>query len=114
MAADAGDQAPPQASAVMGQPSAAGPSKVITAPPQVQETGVGNPAGSAVQPAGPVTTEHQAPPAGQATTEQQAPPVQSKSAIPLEKRKGGDVTECLEAGSKSDKDIAACAEKFRH
>jgi len=36
-----------------------------------------------------------------------------KSSIPLEKRKGGDITKCLEAGSKSDKDIAACAEKYR-
>ncbi len=36
-----------------------------------------------------------------------------KSSIPLEKRKGGDITECLAAGSGSDKDIAACAEKYR-
>ena len=36
-----------------------------------------------------------------------------KSSIPLEKRQGGDITQCLEAGSKSDKDIAACAEKYR-
>lgn len=34
-----------------------------------------------------------------------------KSSIPLDKRKGGDITQCLGAGS--DKDIAACAEKFR-
>ncbi len=36
-----------------------------------------------------------------------------KSSIPLEQRKGGDITECLAAGSGSDKDIAACAEKYR-
>ncbi len=49
-----------------------------------------------------------------ASGDQQAAPAVPKSSIPLEKRKGGDVTQCLEAGSKSDKDIAACAEKFRH
>lgn len=48
-----------------------------------------------------------------ASTEQQATPVTPKSSIPLEKRQGGDITQCLEAGSKSDKDIAACAEKYR-
>ena len=48
-----------------------------------------------------------------AAAEQQGTPVSPKSAIPLEKRQGGDITQCLEAGSKSDKDIAACAEKYR-
>ncbi len=48
-----------------------------------------------------------------ASTEQQGTPVTPKSSIPLEKRQGGDITQCLEAGSKSDKDIAACAEKYR-
>lgn len=38
------------------------------------------------------------------------PPV-SKSAIPLEKRRGGDVTKCLELGS--NQEIAACADKHR-
>ncbi|HMC12867.1 MAG TPA: hypothetical protein VKG67_00800 [Gallionellaceae bacterium] len=45
------------------------------------------------------------------TTEPQANPPVSKSAIPLEKRKGGDVTKCLELGS--NQEIAACAEKYR-
>ncbi len=59
-------------------------------------------------------------PATPAATPQPAgmPPVPDeasapKSSVPLEKRKGGDITKCLEAGSKSDKDIAACAEKYR-
>lgn len=47
-------------------------------------------------------------------TEQQGEPVSPKSSIPLEKRRGGDITSCLEAGNKTDKDIAACAEKYRH
>ncbi len=53
------------------------------------------------------------PPAAPAASEPQAAPVTPKSSIPLEKRQGGDITQCLEAGSKSDKDIAACAEKYR-
>ncbi|HEY5993836.1 MAG TPA: hypothetical protein VIU46_04455 [Gallionellaceae bacterium] len=68
------------------------------------------------EPANP--TESPAPPAAPASsapaaTEQQGTPVTPKSSIPLEKRQGGDITQCLEAGSKSDKDIAACAEKYR-
>lgn len=34
-----------------------------------------------------------------------------KSSIPLDKRKGGDVTKCLELGS--NQEIAACADKHR-
>lgn len=50
----------------------------------------------------------QAQPSGAASAvESEAP----KSAIPMQKRKGGDITQCLQAGS--DKDIAACAEKYR-
>ncbi len=43
----------------------------------------------------------------------QAPEAESKSSIPMDKRQGGDITQCLEAGDKSDKAIAACAEKYR-
>lgn len=35
----------------------------------------------------------------------------SKSSIPLNQRKGGDITQCLEQGS--NQAIAACAEKYR-
>jgi hypothetical protein len=45
------------------------------------------------------------------TDAQQANPPVSKSSIPLEKRKGGDVTHCLEL--KSNQEIAACADKHR-
>ena len=38
---------------------------------------------------------------------------QPKSAIPLDKRQGPDITKCLEAGDKSDKAINACADKYR-
>jgi hypothetical protein len=44
---------------------------------------------------------------------QQAPEAEPKSSIPMDKRQGGDITQCLEAGDKSDKAIAACAEKYR-
>ncbi len=43
----------------------------------------------------------------------QAPETEPKSSIPMDKRQGGDITQCLEAGDKSDKAIAACAEKYR-
>lgn len=43
----------------------------------------------------------------------QAQPAEPKSSIPLDKRQGGDITKCLEAGDKSDKAIAACADKYR-
>ncbi len=36
----------------------------------------------------------------------------SKSAIPLEKRQGPDITKCLSDGVKTDKEIAACAEPY--
>ncbi len=36
----------------------------------------------------------------------------SKSSIPLEKRRGGDITRCLSDGVKTDKEIAACAEPY--
>jgi hypothetical protein len=48
-----------------------------------------------------------------ASGEQQGAPATPKSSIPIEKRKGGDITQCLESGNKTDKEIAACAEKFR-
>jgi len=69
-----------------------------TAP--AQTTTAPNQASSAVPPAAPAP-------------EQQSGSTLSKSSIPLAKRKGGDITQCLEAGSKSDRDIAACAEKYR-
>lgn len=40
----------------------------------------------------------------------QANPPTSKSSIPLDKRKGGDATKCLEL--KSNQEIAACAAKY--
>lgn len=43
----------------------------------------------------------------------QAQPAEPKSSVPLDKRQGGDITQCLDAGDKSDKAIAACAEKYR-
>lgn len=58
---------------------------------------------AAAQPAG------ETPPGGQ----QAGQATESKSSIPLDKRRGGDITECLQAGDKSDKAIAACAEKYR-
>ncbi len=61
------------------------------------------------QPAAPAVASEPAPASGE-----QGPAPTPKSSIPLEKRRGGDVTSCLEAGNKSDKDIAACAEKYRH
>ena len=39
--------------------------------------------------------------------------VEPKSSLPLDKRKGGDITECLQAGDKSDQAINACADKYR-
>jgi hypothetical protein len=39
--------------------------------------------------------------------------VDGKSVIPLDKRRGGDITECLQAGDKSDQAINACADKYR-
>lgn len=56
------------------------------------------PAGAAQPPSAPETRPAQA-------------GVAPKSSIPIEKRKGGDVTKCLELGS--DREIAACAEKHR-
>lgn len=35
-----------------------------------------------------------------------------KSSIPLDKRKGGDITSCLGDGTRTDKEIAACAEPY--
>jgi len=63
-------------------------------------------------PAVPAATATTAQPSNalEAPAPQANPPV-SKSAIPLEKRKGGDATKCLELGS--NKEIAACAEKYR-
>ncbi len=43
----------------------------------------------------------------------QAETVEPKSSIPLDKRQGGDITQCLNADDKSDKAIAACAEQYR-
>jgi hypothetical protein len=60
----------------------------------------------------PAAAPEMAQPAGE--TVPPAQQVAPKSSIPLDKRKGGDITQCLEAGSRSDKDIAACAEKYRH
>ncbi len=70
------------------------------APPPAPASGV--PPTAAPQPA-PATTEAPAPEAGESV---------SKSSIPLEKRKGGDITKCLSDGVKTDKEIAACAEPY--
>lgn len=56
-------------------------------------------------PAAPATGQ----PSGAAQAQQEEP----KSSIPLDKRRGGDITQCLEAGDKSDKAINACADKYR-
>jgi len=69
-------------------------------------------AGQAAQASG-VPAVAPAQPAAQPSGRAEGPEATPKSSVPLEKRKGGDITQCLEAGSKSDKDIAACAEKYR-
>lgn len=38
--------------------------------------------------------------------------LEPKSAIPIDKRKGGDITKCLEDGNRTDQEIAACAEPY--
>ena len=45
------------------------------------------------------------------------PAMVSKSSVPADKRKGGDITQCLDAGGqdaagKKDKEVAACAEPY--
>ncbi len=42
----------------------------------------------------------------------EAPVLEEGSGVPPEKRRGADARECLKF--KTDKEIAACAEKFRH
>lgn len=63
----------------------------------------------------PATGEGQggAQPGGGQPGTDQTQPVEPKSSIPLDKRQGGDITKCLEAGDKSDKAIAACANQYR-
>jgi hypothetical protein len=53
------------------------------------------------------------PATGEAQGGGQTPSAEPKSSIPLDKRQGGDITQCLESGDKSDKAIAACADKYR-
>lgn len=88
-----------QKRADLGMPACegSGGTQLAAADPQTMEAP--SQGGSAVSPAG--------------SGDQQAGAAVPKSSIPLDKRKGGDITQCLEAGSKSDKDIAACAEKYR-
>ncbi len=104
----------------MGQAVAADDGKIAQAETATEPTEPGpvNGAPEAVAPAAsavpPAAAASAVPPA--MTQPAAAPdnvPVLSKSSIPLEKRQGGDITQCLEAGTKSEKDIAACAEKYR-
>ncbi len=88
------------------QPAAAQPEG---AQPGANQPGASQPGGS--QAGGSQPAEGQ--PGGEAQGAAQSQAVESKSSIPLDKRQGGDITQCLEAGDKSDKAIAACAEKFR-
>lgn len=80
----------------------------VPATPQAAPAEQGQPAGAAAgQPAAPA-------PAAEGQPAQQAgTAAEPKSSIPMGKRQGGDITECLQAGDKSDKAIAACAEKYR-
>ncbi len=117
-AAPAGQNAaqPPaeQGAAPAGQGAAPADQSGAQAPADVDMANVraGQQAASGV-PATTVAPQQGAQPGGEQPGGAQGPAAEPKSSIPLDKRQGGDITQCLEAGDKSDKAIAACAEKFR-
>ncbi len=84
-----------------------------TVPPGQEKVQEPNQAAPAAPAASAVPAATPLPPGPAEPSAPAAPLVTPKSSVPLEKRRGGDITECLQAGSKSDKDIAACADKYR-